>query len=109
MSAGQSRWPPGDALSVIPKAGVTAAVRGLAREEGRHGVRANAVAVGVVEAGIFHRIDFSGAWRDAATRNIPLRRFAAADEVAQCVVFLASERASYVTGQVLHADGGYSI
>ena len=108
-SAGLGRFPPGDALSVVPKAAVQALVRGIAREEGRRGVRANAVAVGVVEAGIFHRIDWEPGWIEAAKRNIALRRFAAAAEIAEVVAFLASDRSSYVTGQTLFADGGYAV
>jgi NAD(P)-dependent dehydrogenase (short-subunit alcohol dehydrogenase family) len=109
VSAGLTRWPPGDGLSVVPKAGVAALVRGLAREEGRHGVRANAVAVGVAEGGLFHRLDWTDDWLDAARRNIALRRFAEVSEIADVVTFLASDRSSYVTGQVLAADGGFGI
>ena len=109
VSAGLGRWPPGDGLSVVPKAGVAAMVRGYAREEGRYGVRVNAVAVGVAEGGLFHRIDWEPAWIDAAKRNIALRRFAGVREIADVVGFLAGDRSTYVTGQVLHVDGGYSI
>lgn len=108
-SAGLGRFPPGDALSVTPKAAVQALIRGIAREEGRFGVRANAVAVGVVQAGIFERIAWEQAWIDAAKKNIALRRFAEADEIASVVTFLASSASSYVTGQTLFADGGYSV
>ncbi len=104
-SAGLKRFPPGDILSVAPKAAIEAVVRGIAREEGKHGVRANAVAVGVVEAGIFERIEWDDAWISAAKKNIPLRRFAQADEIADVVSFLAT-RGSYINGTVVHVNGG---
>jgi NAD(P)-dependent dehydrogenase (short-subunit alcohol dehydrogenase family) len=112
-SAGLERFPPGDVLSVAPKAAVEALLRGLAREEGRHGVRANSVALGVIETGMFPRLvaggQLSAEWLAAARRNAALRRFGTAREVADAVVFLASRRASYVTGQRLLLDGGYAI
>ncbi len=111
-SAGLARYPARDVLSVGPKAAVTALVRAVAHEEGRFGVRANAVALGVIEAGMFERLageELDQQWLDAARRNIALKRFGRAEEVADAVVYLASSRASYVTGQTLWLDGGYHV
>jgi NAD(P)-dependent dehydrogenase (short-subunit alcohol dehydrogenase family) len=111
-SAGLRRFPPRDVLSVAPKAAMEALVRAIAKEEGRFGVRANCVALGVIEAGIFMRLsqgELGQDWIQAAHKNTPLRRFGTADEAADAVCFLASRRASYVTGQTLVVDGGYSL
>ena len=112
-SAGLKRFPPGDVLSVAPKGAIEALIRGIAREEGRYGVRANSVAVGVVDAGMFPKLvergELSQEWIDAATRNTPLRRFGTPEEIADAAVFLASSRARYITGQTLFVDGGYTL
>ena len=112
-SAGLKRFPPGDALSVAPKGAIEALMRGIAREEGRYGVRANSVAVGVVDAGMFPKLvergELSQEWIDAALRNTPLRRFGTPEEIAHATVFLASSRARYITGQTLFVDGGYTL
>jgi NAD(P)-dependent dehydrogenase (short-subunit alcohol dehydrogenase family) len=111
-SVGLRRWPARDVLSVAPKAAIEAVVRGIASEEGRFGIRANSVALGVIETGIFLRLkgkDFGREWMEAARNNTALKRFGTAEEVSEAVVFLASARASYVTGQMLVLDGGYSI
>lgn len=112
-SAGLKRFPPGDVLSVAPKGAIEALLRGIAREEGRYGVRANSVAVGVVDAGMFPKLvergELSQEWIDAAMRNTPLRRFGTPSEIADAVVFLASEQARYITGQTLFVDGGYTL
>lgn len=112
-SAGLYRYPTKDILSVAPKGAILALLRGVAKEEGRNGIRANAVAVGVVESGMFPRLVESGEitreWLDAAIRNTPLRRFARAEEIADAVAYLVSTQASYVTGQTLLLDGGYSL
>jgi NAD(P)-dependent dehydrogenase (short-subunit alcohol dehydrogenase family) len=110
-SAGLRRHPPRDILSTVPKAGIEAIVRGLAREEGRYGVRANAVALGVVDAGHFHRVEqeLTPEFVEAMKRNAALRRLGTAREAADAVVFLASSASSYTTGQSLTVDGGYSV
>ena len=111
-SAGLYRYPAGDMLSVVPKGAIEALVRGIAHEEGRYGVRANCVALGVIEAGMFFRLKqevFSYDWLEAAKNNTPLKRFGTGQEVAKAVVFLASNNAGFITGQTLMLDGGYSI
>lgn len=112
-SAGLFRWPEGDVLSVAPKAAIESLIKGIAKEEGRHGIRANSVAIGVIDAGIFHRLwadgTFDEAWWQAVQGKLCLRRWGRAEEVAEAVTFLASSRAAYTTGQILAVDGGYGV
>jgi 3-oxoacyl-[acyl-carrier protein] reductase len=107
------RYPARDALSAVPKAALEALLRAVAKEEGRFGVRANSVAIGVVDAGMFKRLRDAGElddeWLAASRRNTPLGREATATEVAEAVRFLASRRAGFITGQRLVVDGGYSV
>jgi len=110
-SAGVRRHPPLDVLSTVPKAGIEALIRGVAREEGRYGIRANAVALGVVDAGHFHQVkqDLTPEFVTAITRNTAIGRIGTAREAAHAVVFLASALSGYTTGQSLAVDGGYSV
>ena len=108
-----ARWANQDGLSAIPKSAVNALMRGIAREEGRFGVRANMVALGIIQAGMFNQTVEAGYIDDryltAMAQNVPLQRLGRAEEVADAAAFLASSRAGFTTGQVLHVDGGYSI
>lgn len=110
-SAGLVRHPPRDILSTVPKAGVEALVRGIAREEGRYGIRANSVALGVIDAGLFHRLAdrLPDGFIDAMKRNTALRRFGTAREAADAAVFLASSAGGFITGQSLVLDGGFAV
>ena len=112
-SAGHRRWPSRDGLSVVPKAAIEALITGIAREEGRFGIRANSVLVGVVEAGQFLELTQQGAfderWVEAAHRNFAIKRWGKPEEIGYAVVFLASNRAAYVTGQCIAVDGGYGL
>jgi 3-oxoacyl-[acyl-carrier protein] reductase len=102
-----------DFLSVGPKAMVEALVRGIAAEEGRFGIRANAVGVGVIEDGMYHALletgDFDQRFLDASRQNMALRRLGTAQDIAEAVLFLASARAKWITGQTLMVDGGYAL
>jgi NAD(P)-dependent dehydrogenase (short-subunit alcohol dehydrogenase family) len=110
-SAGLVRHPPKDILSTAPKAGIEALVRAVAREEGRFGVRANTVALGVVETGLFHRAAarVGDEHVEAMRRNTAVRRLGTAREAADAIVFLASTVSGYTTGQRLTVDGGFSV
>jgi NAD(P)-dependent dehydrogenase (short-subunit alcohol dehydrogenase family) len=102
-----------DVLSAAPKAAIEALVRGVAAEEGRFGIRANGVGVGVIEDGMYHALvetgDFDERFLEASRQNMALRRLGTAQEIAEAVVFLASNRARWITGQTLMVDGGYAL
>jgi NAD(P)-dependent dehydrogenase (short-subunit alcohol dehydrogenase family) len=102
---------PGYGLGATPKAAVATMVKYFAADEGPHGVRVNAVAPGVINAGMAIKLsDGAGkAALDAAVQVTALRRMGEAAEVAELVVFLASAKGGYVTGQVIMADGGFSL
>ena len=81
-------------------------VRGQATENARAGIRINAVSPGPITSPRQDAMQDAGGKADAATETIPMGRFGAPDEVADAVLFLASERARYITGAVLFVDGG---
>lgn len=113
-SAAQYRYAPADGLSVVPKAAVTATMLGIAKEEGRFGVRANGVGIGLIEAGQHDALTASGAigsaYMEAAVKATPLRRSGQPEDIAEAVCFFADPaRSGFVTGQTICVDGGYSV
>jgi 3-oxoacyl-[acyl-carrier protein] reductase len=107
------RYASRDLLSAAPKGAVEQLARAIAAEEGKFGVRVNCVGVGVIKAGLWEDLLASGDYDEralsAARAATALRRFGQAPEIGDVVAFLAGARSSYVTGQTLCVDGGYSL
>jgi NAD(P)-dependent dehydrogenase (short-subunit alcohol dehydrogenase family) len=92
------------------KAAMKALMRGFARELAPHGIRANAVAPGIVAAGMAKRQwDTDPGYRARAEKAIPLGFMQPPESVAHAFLFLCSDLASYMTGSVLLVDGGCSL
>jgi 3-oxoacyl-[acyl-carrier protein] reductase len=97
----------GHANYVAAKGGLNAMVRSLAVELAPKGIRVNAVAPGVILTDMTSRVrNLAG---DSILEQIPLKRFGVPVDVAKAVCFLASEDASYITGEVLQVTGGFGL
>jgi len=95
---------PGQANYAAAKAGVAGMSRSLAREIGSRNITVNCVAPGFIDTDMTRAL--SEDQQNALKVNIPLGRLGSADDVANAVVFLASDQAGYVTGTTLHVNGG---
>ena len=95
---------PGQANYAASKAGTIGFTKSVALELGSRNIRSNAIAPGFIETEMTEQLDQNtvDSWRAA----IPLRRGGTPQDVADCVLYLASDLSSYVTGQVLQVDGG---
>jgi len=98
---------PGQANYAASKGGITALTRTLAAELAPKSIRVNTVVPGLLTEGMTQRMDRRLA--EERQRHIPLARFGKPEEVAHAVLFLASDDASYITGQHLVVDGGLSL
>ena len=94
----------GQANYAASKAGVIGLTKAVAREVASRGITVNAIAPGFIETDMTNVL--SEKVREASVAQIPLGSFGKAEHVAAAVAFLASEEAEYITGQVLHVDGG---
>ncbi|MGC6472484.1 MAG: SDR family NAD(P)-dependent oxidoreductase [Parvibaculales bacterium] len=112
-SAGENSFPERDYLSVSPKAANESLIKGIAREEGRFNIRANSVLVGVIEAGMFLELSeqgvFDDVWVEEVQKGLALKRWGQPEEIGHAAVFLASNKAQYVTGQQISVAGGYGL
>jgi NAD(P)-dependent dehydrogenase (short-subunit alcohol dehydrogenase family) len=103
---------PKQAAYSLSKGAVLNFTRAVAAEAGPKGVRVNAVCPGFTDTPMLQQFlgmqDDPEAARESLREDYPLKRLGEADEIAECIVFLASERASWVTGHGMVVDGGYS-
>ena len=97
----------GQANYSASKAGLIGLTKSAARELSSRGITVNAVAPGFIETDMTAKL--SDRVKEAATGQIPLGRFGNPEDIAAAVAFLASDQASYITGQVLCVDGGMAM
>ena len=89
------------------KAAVIGLTKALAKELGPSGIRVNCIAPGVIETDMM--ADFSAADKAALIDETPLCRLGTPDDVARLAAFLASDKAAFITGQIIGADGGFAL
>ncbi len=94
----------GQANYSASKAGVIGLTKTSAKEFAKRGIRVNAIAPGFIKTDMTEQL--SDTAKEALYSNIPLRRLGSPDDIANAAVFLASDNAGYITGQVLVVDGG---
>jgi len=96
----------GNTLYGTTKAGVVALTKGLGREVARFGINVNAVAPGLAETGMTNR-HLADEKKDEVVAGIPAGRLATTEDIANAVLFLASDVSSYVMGETIVVDGAY--
>jgi NAD(P)-dependent dehydrogenase (short-subunit alcohol dehydrogenase family) len=112
ITAAVERVPARDICSAAPKAAIEMLIRGVAKEEGRNGIRANCVGPGWVDAGLGRQVmekELTEQQIENIRRAIPLKRVGQPEEIAEAVLFFLSSKASFITGQSLAVDGGMQI
>ena len=97
---------PGQANYSAAKAGLLGFTRALALENGRYGITVNAVAPGIVATPAVQALPHYESVRENAQKTTPIARLGTVEDVADAVAFLSSERASFISGEVLHVTGG---
>lgn len=97
----------GETVYAGTKGGVIAFTKSLAREMARHGIAVNCVSPGPTDTPLLGEVPEK--LREGLERAIPFRRLARPEEIADAVVFFASDRAAYITGQVLSVSGGLTM
>jgi 3-oxoacyl-[acyl-carrier protein] reductase len=97
---------PGQANYSAAKAGLIGFTRALALENGRHGITVNAIAPGIIDTPAIQALPHYQSVRDNLVNTTPIQRLGTAGDVADSVAFLASECASYISGDVLHVTEG---
>jgi NAD(P)-dependent dehydrogenase (short-subunit alcohol dehydrogenase family) len=102
---------PKNVQGAAASAGLEAMIRVVAREEGRSGIRANAVAIGLTDTDMGRAAlsNWGPETAERILRGIPLRRIGTPEDVARAVCFLAGPDGAYITGKVLQVDGGQII
>jgi len=101
---------PGRGPYSAAKAGIVSLTRSLSTEVATQGIRVNAVAPGFTRTQLIQQaLDDGSLQEDWMVQRVPMRRLATADEIARVVRFLAGDEASYITGQTIVADGGWTI
>jgi NAD(P)-dependent dehydrogenase (short-subunit alcohol dehydrogenase family) len=112
-SAGHDWWPARDGMSVAVKASNEQLVKGIAKEEGKHNIRANSVLVGVIDAGQLHELlrqgQFDQKWVDETHKLLCLRRWGTPEEIGHACVYFTSNEGSYTTGQSISVSGGFGV
>lgn len=89
------------------KAGVIGMTKSLAKELGGRGINVNAIAPGFIKTDMTDKLSDKN--KEVIMENIPLKRIGVVEDIAEVAAFLASEAASYITGQVISVDGGMSM
>ena len=97
----------GQANYSASKAGIIGLTKAMARELASRGITVNAIAPGFIATEMSDVL--SDAVKEQAIAQIPLKRFGKVEDVAEMAAFLASDRADYITGQVISVDGGMAI
>ena len=101
--------PGGAAAYAASKAGLQALTAAMAREVAPHGIRVNAICVGIIDTSRMDDIPRGQPWDDLIRRNVPLGRAGTGVDIANMVVFLASEPGAWITGQSYNVDGGQVV